>query len=66
MCANSTWLNCITQNDKPCADGVHVESEMTVKVTLGGHGMGGGDTPANNVYSNSSGSQTSSFPQHIL
>ena len=46
MYANSTWRNCTTQNDKPCADGVRVQSEMNVLLTIGGHGMRDGDTPA--------------------
>ena len=45
MYANSTWLNCTT-HDKPCADGIHVQSEMNVPFTFGCHGMGSGDTPA--------------------
>ena len=47
MYANSTWLNCTTQNDEPCVDGELVQSEMNALCTFGGHGMGGGDTPAN-------------------
>ena len=46
MYANSTWLYCTTQNDKPRADGVHVHSKMDLGGKFGGHGMGGGDTTA--------------------
>ena len=45
MYANSTWLSCTTQNDKPCVDGIHVQFEMNVWGTFGNHGMGVGDTP---------------------
>ena len=46
MYANSTWLNCATQNDKPCADGVHTHSKMNAGGTFGGLGMGGRHTTA--------------------
>ena len=40
MYANSTWLDCSTENDKPCADGVHVQPEMNVTSTFCGGGDG--------------------------
>ena len=42
----STSLNCTAENVKPCTDGVHVQSEMNAEGTIGGHGMGGGNTTA--------------------
>ena len=46
MYANNTQLNCAPQDDKPCADGIHVQFEMNVLGTFGSLEMGGGDTPA--------------------
>ena len=44
--ANSTWLNCTTQNDTSCAGDIHVQSEINVLNTFSSQGMGAGDTPA--------------------
>ena len=46
MYANCSWLNCTTQNHKPCADDIHVQSKMNILDTFGNRAMGGGDTPA--------------------
>ena len=43
MHANVIWLNCTTQDDKPCADGIHVHSKMNA---MGTFGMGRGDATA--------------------
>ena len=46
MYAISTWLIILGRAGKPCSVGAHVQSKMNVLGTAGGHGMGGGDTPA--------------------
>ena len=46
MYANNTWLDCITQNDKLCANGMYVHSRMNTASTFGSHRMDGRDTIA--------------------
>ena len=44
MYTDIIWLNCTTRNDELHVDGVHVQ--LNVLGTFDGHGIGGGDTPA--------------------
>ena len=38
------WLNSAIQNDKPCADGIHVHSKINTIGTFGSRGMDDGGT----------------------